>query len=282
MSERKDIDAIVGATVKLEESLNKRISELEKKINERTSIGGKFINKVVEDWFKDITLTPLGREIAELKEQIIRAWGVIEHNKEECMENRIVKEVLQDHIKAHKFIADQGSVIKIMDKWIEHLNEALEKLDGKGKLEKQRQEILKEVPNFIFLSWNRKDSGGEKEMGYEVATTSIVKGQHPSPTNSKPPIVSEHVSGVNLENNVTVTETMLMDLTEVTVIALSGKAFLVLKKGYQKWIPYSQLYDVEERFEDGQFLQNIMLNEKAEKWMYNKPWEKFKAVKNRG
>ena len=30
MSERKDIDAIVGATVKLEESLNKRISELEK------------------------------------------------------------------------------------------------------------------------------------------------------------------------------------------------------------------------------------------------------------
>ena len=32
-----------------------------------------------------------------------------------------------------------------------------------------------------------KEMGGEKEMGYEVATTSIVKGQHPSPTNSKPP-----------------------------------------------------------------------------------------------
>ena len=95
-------------------------------------------------------------------------------------------------------------------------------------------------------------------------------------------VVSEHVSGVNLEDNVTVTETMLMDLTEVTVIAQSGKAFLVLKKGYQKWIPYSQLYDVEERFEDGQFLQNIMLNEKAEKWMHNKPWDKYKAVKNRG
>ena len=95
-------------------------------------------------------------------------------------------------------------------------------------------------------------------------------------------IVSEHVSGVNLEDNVTVTEVVLMDLTEVTVIAQSGKAFLVLKKGYQKWIPYSQLYDVEERFEDGQFLQNIMLNEKAEKWMHNKPWDKYKAVKNRG
>ena len=95
-------------------------------------------------------------------------------------------------------------------------------------------------------------------------------------------VVSEHVSGVNLEDNVTVTETMLMDLTEVTVIAQSGKAFLVLKKGYQKWIPYSQLYDVEERFEDGQFLQNVPLNEKAEKWMHNKPWDKYKAVKNRG
>ena len=94
-------------------------------------------------------------------------------------------------------------------------------------------------------------------------------------------IVSEHVSGVNLEDNVTVTEQMLMDLTEVTVIAQSGKAFLVLKKGYQKWIPYSQLYDVEQKFENGQFLQNLPLNEKAEKWMHNKPWEKFKAVKNR-
>ena len=35
MSERKDIDAIVGATVKLEESLNKRISELEKIVQDR-------------------------------------------------------------------------------------------------------------------------------------------------------------------------------------------------------------------------------------------------------
>ena len=116
-------------------------------------------------------------------------------------------------------------------------------------------------------------------------------------------VVSEHVSGVNLEKEIgvnidvieallpeaiekaskpIVTEQMLMDLTEVTVIAQSGKAFLVLKKGYQKWIPYSQLYDVEERFEDGQFLQNVPLNEKAEKWMHNKPWDKYKAVKNRG
>ena len=95
-------------------------------------------------------------------------------------------------------------------------------------------------------------------------------------------IVSGHVSGVNLEDDTTVTEQVLMDLTEVTVIAQSGKAFLVLKKGYQKWIPYSQLYDVEERFEDGQFLQNVPLNEKAEKWMHNKPWDKYKAVKNRG
>ena len=124
-----------------------------------------------------------------------------------------------------------------------------------------------------------------KEMGGENSRDSSMEGGESihivSPNDSKPPIVSEHVSGVNLEDNVTVTEVVLMDLTEVTVIAQSGKAFLVLKKGYQKWIPYSQLYDVEERFEDGQFLQNIMLNEKAEKWMHNKPWDKYKAVKNR-
>ena len=131
-----------------------------------------------------------------------------------------------------------------------------------------------------------KEMGGEKELGSPKHEDGLnhmhgeLKGKTPL-LNSKPPVVSEHVSGVNLEDNVTVTEQMLMDLTEVTVIAQTGKAFLVLKKGYQKWIPYSQLYDVEERFEDGQFLQNLPLNEKAEKWMHNKPWEKFKAVKNR-
>ena len=126
-----------------------------------------------------------------------------------------------------------------------------------------------------------KEMGGEKETSYETLNESSVMKVIGRKNRSKPPVVSEHVSGVNLEEDITVTEQMLMDLTEVTVIAQTGKAFLVLKKGYQKWIPYSQLYDVEERFEDGQFLQNLPLNEKAEKWMHNKPWDKYKAVKNR-
>ena len=143
---------------------------------------------------------------------------------------------------------------------------------------------LNQIRMFELLSERSKDVI-TKEMGGENSRDSSMEGGESihiaSPTDSKPPIVLEHVSGVNLEDNVTVTEQMLMDLTEVTVIAQSGKAFLVLKKGYQKWIPYSQLYDVEERFEDGQFLQNVPLNEKAEKWMHNKPWDKYKAVKNR-
>jgi len=122
----------------------------------------------------------------------------------------------------------------------------------------------------------------------------------------KKEVVSEHVSGVDLEETEeeaqkeadaeealevaqykTLTskatkEVKLMDLTKVTVIAQSGKAFLVLKEGYQKWIPYSQLYDKELEIENGQFYQNVPLTEKAEKWIHDKPWEKFKAVKNRG
>ena len=47
--------------------------------------------------------------------------------------------------------------------------------------------VYKDKLNELKEKLDGKDSGGEKEMGYEVATTSIVKGQHPSPTNSKQP-----------------------------------------------------------------------------------------------
>ena len=77
------------------------------------------------------------------------------------------------------------------------------------------------------------------------------------------------------------TEVILMDLTKVTVIAQSGKALLVLKEGYQKWVPFSQMLDGNPEVEDGHFFQNIPLTDKAEKWMHDKPWDKFKVVKNR-
>ena len=60
MSERKDIDAIVGATVKLEESLNKRISELEKKYSD---ISDLYVQLEEENGDRC-------REIAELREKI--------------------------------------------------------------------------------------------------------------------------------------------------------------------------------------------------------------------
>ena len=63
MSERKDIDAIVGATVKLEESFNKRISELENK-------------------FKNHTHGSNGKDIAELRKRIGHTYTKINELEE--------------------------------------------------------------------------------------------------------------------------------------------------------------------------------------------------------
>lgn len=138
-----------------------------------------------------------------------------------------------------------------------------ELLDRCEELSDNQKKILAMLSERSREVWD-----GEKEVETETVVKSFELNNHQISTDSKP---SEPI----------VTEQMLMDLTEVTVIAQTGKAVLVLKKGYQKWIPYSQLYDVEQRFEDGEFLQNLPLNEKAEKWMHNKPWDKYKAVKNR-
>ena len=172
---RNDVDELLVAR----DSLAKRISELEKN-GERD-----YLNIDANRDQINANLEGIGdcwKLLAKLKEQIIRAWGVIEHNKEECMENRIVKEVLQDHIKAHKFIADQGSVIKIMDKWIEHLNEALEKLDGKEYQTIESGKWYRRKNGKFELS-PRQDSGGEQSVGGERAGCDETRHQ----TDSKQP-----------------------------------------------------------------------------------------------
>jgi len=102
----------------LEESLNKRISELENVLKTLSMDNKAYKIAQEHNWlvYKD--------KLNELKEQIIRAWGVIEHNKEECMENRIVKEVLREDY--------QFKIAKLPDNELKaHYEGLLEKLDGK-------------------------------------------------------------------------------------------------------------------------------------------------------
>lgn len=78
------------------------------------------------------------------------------------------------------------------------------------------------------------------------------------------------------------TEEVIMDLTKVQCIAVTDKAILVTKEGYQKWIPLSQISENTKTIEAGDFLEEIELIEKAKKWIPDKSWDKFKVVKNRG
>ncbi|HUW89590.1 MAG TPA: hypothetical protein VMV43_03650, partial [Candidatus Nanopelagicaceae bacterium] len=145
----------------------------------------------------------------------------IEHNKEECMENRIVKEVLRALFKEFegtKEIIPRSFFTKLLAKLDAPQTEKKElykcdeceyyngtsgcwaikglydqthpKCTFKRKAsggERLNQVILKEIPNFIFLSWNRKDSGGEKEKVCETSGITAGRKKVSKSDDSKPP-----------------------------------------------------------------------------------------------
>lgn len=79
-----------------------------------------------------------------------------------------------------------------------------------------------------------------------------------------------------------VQESILMDLTNVTIMAQTDKAILAVKKGYQKWVPLSCI-DVVQReagFELGPQYDLILANNG--KWIDKKSWDKFNPQKGGG
>ena len=112
----------------------------------------------------------------------------------------------------------------------------------------------------------------------------------------KKEIESEHVSGIDLKKTVrnisgvsieeqaksSLQESVLMDLAEVTIIAETPKAILVLKKGYQKWVPISAVTGIHWMEKNtSRYFEKINLTPEGEKWIHEKPWVPFKVVKNR-
>lgn len=77
-----------------------------------------------------------------------------------------------------------------------------------------------------------------------------------------------------------VKEEVLMNLAEVTIMVVTEKAIMVVKRGYQKWIPKSAIKDSDAMtFEEGTFVENIPLTDKGEKWIPNESWEKYEVKK---
>ena len=60
------------------------------------------------------------------------------------------------------------------------------------------------------------------------------------------------------------------------------RAEVILNK-YQKWVPISTITGVHWMPKNtSRYFEKISLTPEGEKWIHDKPWEKFKAVKNRG
>jgi len=71
-----------------------------------------------------------------------------------------------------------------------------------------------------------------------------------------------------------------MDLKKVTIMAITEKAVLVSKKGYQKWLPLSQVDNIDkDEWQDGEYHEEILLTDKGSKWIPNKSWAKLKVIK---
>ena len=73
----------------------------------------------------------------------------------------------------------------------------------------------------------------------------------------------------------TIQEEVIQDFTGVTIMQETPKAYLVVKNGFQMWVAKSNL---QEEYELGT-LQDLLLTEKAEKWLPKKSWDKFTPQK---
>ena len=74
-------------------------------------------------------------------------------------------------------------------------------------------------------------------------------------------------------------EEVFMDLKDVQCVATTNMAMLVTKKGYQKWIPFSQVQGGDEGAEAGVYYDDIPLTPNGENWIHKKSWDKFEVYK---
>ena len=150
MSERKDIDAIVGATVKLEESLNTRISELEKKV-EKYGINSEFWKSSI------VSITDTTESsIAELKEEMKIFKGAVINYNHDYDRIRQVREVLREisDFEYRKYIGEQ---VDVGGFW-QYIEQKLDGKKGDSETIIISDEELEQRKAFIFP---QKDLGGD-------------------------------------------------------------------------------------------------------------------------
>jgi hypothetical protein len=79
------------------------------------------------------------------------------------------------------------------------------------------------------------------------------------------------------QQSLSVEEEVIQDFENVTIMMETEKAYLVVKNGYQMWVAKSNL---QEEYEIGT-QQDLLLTEKAEKWLPKKSWDKYVPAKRK-
>ena len=84
------------------------------------------------------------------------------------------------------------------------------------------------------------------------------------------------------EEKTIITEAVLMDPNEVTIMAKTDLSLLVTKKGFQKWIPFSLMPDIsKDDYNKGEYIEKIVIKEDKRKWFNEvKGWDKLEVRKS--
>lgn len=76
-------------------------------------------------------------------------------------------------------------------------------------------------------------------------------------------------------------EAVFMDLTEVTIVAQTEKALLASKKGYQKWVAFSLITNIDIDAKTsylGRYFEKLNIKTDKEKWFHDKKsWVEFQV-----
>jgi len=144
-----------------------------------------------------------------------------------------------------------------------------------NELETGEQTRCKDVMDIAELK-----EGMEFKEALENATTEpAVRKATPGFRNSTPAEEQQFK-----EEKLEITEEVLMDPNEVTVMAKTDLSMLVSKKGFQKWIPFSLMPDIsKDDYNRGEYIEEITIKEDKRKWFNDvKPWEPLKLMKGGG
>ena len=155
--------------------------------------------------------------------------------------------------------------------WLIELRKVAREIAEKELLELIIEKEAAEAAKFK-TGFDKVEKSGKTDV--KLTSRNVSDGETPD---SKPlPVVAEVISTPTVE------ETVLMSPNEVTMLVKTGLSMLVTKKGFQKWIPFSLMPEIDkDSYNPGEYIEIITIKDDKAKWFNEiKSWDKLEVRKS--